>query len=256
MAETARSKLIGEIKLRLGVGMIDIELDPEHFEYAVTAAIDRYRQRADNSTQESFVFLDTQPEVSTYTLPKEVQTVVTVYRRTMSATAGGMGAQIDPFGLAFTNNIYMIQAGNGGLSGGGAGSLATYDFAMQFQELAGRMFGRDIMFTWDTVGKKITFHRKLMAVEQICLHVHNARPEEVLLTDYSSKPWLRDYATSMCKLMLGEARSKFQGLGGPQGGVTLNGEKMATEAKDEMDRLELELQNFVDGHSGWPFVIG
>jgi hypothetical protein len=250
--ETARNTLINEIKLRLGSGMIDVELDPEHFDYSITAAIDRYRQRSGNSIQESFVFLDAQPDVSTYTLPDEVQEVITVYRRTIG---GSGGSSIDPFSLAFVNNIYMIQ-NPGSLGGSGAGTLATYDFAMQFQKLAGRMFGRDVMFTWDPVSKKITFHRRMPAVEEICLHVYNARPDEVLLMDYAAKPWLRDYATAMCKLMMGEARSKFQSFGGPQGGVTMNGDALKSEAKEEMDRLELEIQQLVDGRSGWPFVIG
>ena len=33
--ETPRDKLITEIKLRLGDGMIDVELDPEHFTFPV-----------------------------------------------------------------------------------------------------------------------------------------------------------------------------------------------------------------------------
>lgn len=251
--ETGRSKLIQEIKLRLGYGMIDVELDPEHYEYAITTALDRYRQRSNNSLQESFVFLEIQPEVSTYAVPTEVQEVRTVYRRGIGGSGGG--ASIDPFHSAYITNLYSIQ-NPGGLGGGGAGSLATYDFAMQFQELAGRMFGRDVMFTWDAVGKKITFHRRFGAMETVVLHVYNAKPEEMILADVGAKPWVRDYATSMAKLMLGEARSLYQGLGGPQGGVTLNGEAMKTEAKDEMDRLELELQQFVDSGQGWPFTIG
>lgn len=251
--ETARSRLISEIKLRLGGGIVDIELDPEHFDYAVTAAMDRYRQRSGNSLEESFIFLDVQPEVPSYTLPQEVQEVRSVYRRGMGGGAGG--TSIDPFSLAFTNNIYMIQ-NPGGLGGSGSGSLATYDFAMQFQELAGRMFGRDVMFTWDAYTKRILFQRRFGAVEQIILHVYNARPEEVLINDVYAKPWLRDYATAVCKLVLGEARSKFQNLGGPQGGVSLNGDAVKAEAKEEMDRLEIELQNLVDGNDGMPFLIG
>lgn len=251
---TAREQLIKEIKLRLGAGIIDIELDPEHYDLAVTLAFDRYRQRSGNSAQESFLFLDLQPDVMQYTLPKEVQAVRAIYRRTIGGTSGG--AAIDPFSLAFTNNIYMI--GNpGGFNMGGSGTLATYELAMGFQELAGRMFGRDLLFTFDPSTKKLVIERKMGAVEQVLLHIYNERPEEVLLADYAARPWIRDWATAVCKEMISQARSLYSGgLGGPNGGVSLNGEMMANQAKEEFERLELEIQNFTDGHEGSPFIIG
>jgi hypothetical protein len=251
--ETTRQKLIREMTLRLGGGMIDIELDPAHFEFAIDAALDRYRQRSGNALEESFVMLDLQPNVQVYTMPNEVQIVRSVYRRTIGGSAGG--ASVDPFSLAFTNNIYMIQ-NPGGMGGGGSGTLATYDMAMQFQELAGRMFGRDVLFTWDAASKKLTLHRKFHAVETVAIHVYNSRPEEMMLNDVYAKPWLRDYSIAYAKLMLGEARSKFQNLGGPQGGVSLNGDAMKQEAQAEMERLELEIQNIIDGNQGYPFLIG
>ena len=61
MATTARDRLIKEIQLMMGGGMIDLELDPEHYNLAVTMAIDRYRLRSVNATEESFVFIDLQP---------------------------------------------------------------------------------------------------------------------------------------------------------------------------------------------------
>ena len=253
MTKTARAQLIEDIKIRLGSGIVDNELDPAHYEYAVTRSLDRYRQRSGNSVEESFVFLDVQPDTSVYTLPKEVQEVRSIYRRFIGGA--GQGSQVDPFSLAFTNNIYMIQ-NPGGLGGGGAGQLATYDFAMQHQELVGRMFGRDVQYTWDVSTKKLSLHRKFTAVEQIGIHVYNARPEEILINDIYAKPWLHDYAVAYCKLIMGEARSKFASLAGPQGGITMNGDALKQEAQAEMDRLEQEVLNLIDSQEGYGFVIG
>lgn len=251
--KTARAQLIEDIQLRLGGGIVDNELDPAHYDYAVTRAVDRYRQRSGNSVEESFVFLDVQPDVATYTLPNEVQEVRTIYRRFIGGS--GQGSAVDPFSLAFTNNIYMIQ-NPGGLGGGGSGMLATYDMAMQHQELIGRMFGRDVTYTWDTSTKKLHLHRKFTAVEQIIIHVHNARPEEILINDVYAKPWLHDYAVAYCKLIMGEARSKFASLAGPQGGITMNGDALKQEAQAEMERLEQEVMNLIDSGEGYGFVIG
>lgn len=252
MSISARDRIIKDIQIRLGVGLIDIELEADNYEYAVTVAIDRYRQRSVNSFEESFVFVDVQPDVATYRLPDCIQEVRAVYRRNLG---GSGGTAIDPFSAGFVNSLYMLQ-NPGNIGGSGVGVLATYDFAMQFQSMAGRMFGRDVMFTWDTATKRITFQRRFGAVESVALHTYNARPDEILLVDVYAKPWLRDYATAMCKLMMGEARSMFANLGGPQGGVTLNGEAMKNEAKEEMERLEDELKNFIDSNQGSPFIIG
>jgi hypothetical protein len=250
---TARSQLIDEIQTRLGGGMIDLELEDKEYNLAITFALDRYRQRSGNSVEESFVFFDAQPDVNKYTLPKEIQNIVALYRRNIGGTAGG--ASIDPFSLAFTNNIYMIS-NPGGMDTGGAGMLATYDFAMQYQELVGRMFGRDILYTWDTYSKSLTIQRKITYVEQIMVHVYNARPEEVIINDVYARPWIRDYALAQCKLMIAEARGKFQSLAGPQGGITMNADALKSEAQSELERLEQEIIQLIDSDMGYGFVIG
>jgi len=248
MATTARDRLIKEIQLMMGGGMIDLELDPEHYNLAVTMAIDRYRLRSVNATEESFVFIDLQPNQDMYSLPNEIQLVRQAYRRSIGGA--GVGATVDPFSLAFTNNLYMIS------NPGGSGTLATYELSMGFQEMAGTMFGREVIFNFNPTSHMIRFHRKFQAVETLLLWVYNQKPEEMLLNDVNAKSWLRDYACAAAKFMVGEARSKFSQIAGPQGGSTLNGEAMKTEAKETMDRLEEEVKNNLDGNMGYGFVIG
>lgn len=247
-----REELVEEIHIMLGDGLVDVELDPKHYNLAVTKSVRRYRQRSSNSMQEGFVFLALQQDVQTYTLPSEIQEVRAVYRRSMTGTSGG--PQFDPFSASFANNIYMIS--NPGMGATGAGSLATYDFAHQFQETAARLFGREVQFTWNAATKKLTFHRKFGGNEEIGLHVYTAQPEEVLLADPYARPWIQDYATAQAKFMLGEAYSKFGSLAGPQGGITLKGDAMKAEATAEMERLDTELKNTVDGAMGYGFIIG
>jgi hypothetical protein len=252
---TPRQFFLRQIALLLGDQMIDIDLDPEHYDVAFDVALGRYRQRSGNAMEESFLFLDVQPDVASYTLAQEVQEVRAVYRRSMAGTANG-GVNVDPFSLAFTNSIYLMQNPGGLGGGGGSGTLATYDLAMQYQSLVGRMFGRDVMYIWDASTKVLTLERRFTNVEQIALHVYNTRPETVLLNDPYARPWLRDYTVAMCKMMLGEAWSKFSTIAGPQGGFSLAGDSRKQEARAEMDRLDKELVDLVDQHSGWPFVVG
>jgi hypothetical protein len=248
-----RALLIEEIKIRLGDGIITLELDPKHYNYAVTASIQRYRQTSSNATEQSFLFMDVQPDQAIYTLPDEVQEVYKVLRRGTGGSAGGV--QTDPFSLGFINNLYLMQ-NPGGLGTTGAGTMATYDLAVGFQNVAGRLFGRDVNFAWNPSTKRLNLFRKFNCVEQIALEVYNVKPEESLLNDPYAQPWVRDYATSVCKLIMGEARSKFGSLGSPNGGITLNGDALKTEALAEMQRLDKEVMDNLDARMGSPFVIG
>ena len=53
----ARDDLTKEIELRLGGGMVDVELDPEHYNLAITKSLEKYRQRSENAVEESFLVL-------------------------------------------------------------------------------------------------------------------------------------------------------------------------------------------------------
>jgi hypothetical protein len=57
-------------------------------------------------------------------------------------------------------------------------------------------------------------------------------------------------------MMIGEAREKFGTIAGPQGGGTLNGTAMKSEAQTQMDALLLQLVNYMDGSQPLSWVIG
>ena len=57
-------------------------------------------------------------------------------------------------------------------------------------------------------------------------------------------------------MIIGEAREKFAQIAGPQGGTSLNGAAMKTEAKEAMDILIDELKRYVDASQPLTFVIG
>ena len=50
MAQSSRQKLIKDIELSLGGGIIDVELDADHYNISIDHALDRYRQRSSNAT--------------------------------------------------------------------------------------------------------------------------------------------------------------------------------------------------------------
>lgn len=244
---TQRSKAAKNIELMLGGGLVDVELDKEHYDLAIDKAIGKYRQRSSRAVEESFMLLNLTAGNSSYTLPEEVIDVKVVYR----ASAGGIGTTsttFEPFEAAYLN-MYMLNAARGQ-------GLASFELYMGQRELMGRMFGANVTFTWSQTSKQINLHRNIKGDESVLLHTYNYRPDESLLADTGSGPWLRDYATATAKMMLGQARSKFAQLAGPQGGVTLNGTDLIAQSQAELEKLEEDLKTFADGGTPLGFIFG
>lgn len=338
-----KNEIIDYIRLRLGDQIVDVELDKEHYELAIKQALLKYRQRAQNSQEESYVFLDLMPEVQEYILPPEIMTVRSISRRGIGSVTGTTASQFEPFASGYLNT-YMLVAGR-------VGGLPNYELFVGYQEMAMKMFGGYIDFYFNSTTKKLTLVRKIPSTgrnyvrisalysngtqtnstitietedvwnvnvgdsitisnckvagynnsyqietvdltnkiftvksktplqatevvthdkrstqiwsdltdtpaETVMLRVYNKKPDVMLLNDHMIFPWLQDYAYSFAKRIVGEARSKFSQIAGPQGGASLNGEALKTEAQAEIDKLEEDLKTYIDGSTPLTWLIG
>jgi hypothetical protein len=247
--DTLKQNLIEYVRLQLGDQIVDIELDAEHFEAAYQKTIGTYRQRAQGAYEESYSFLELVKDVSIYTLPQEVIQVRQIFRRTFGDSVGPFASNFDPFTQA-SMNVYLMNFNV-------AGGLATYDFYTQYVELAARMFGGYVNYTWNPVTKKIQLMRDWKGTgENVLLWTYNLKPEINLLSDFQISQWIKDYMVANCKYIIGEAREKFSVIAGPQGGGTLNGSAMKSEAQVQMDGLIEQLKAYVDGSQPLTWVIG
>ena len=247
---TQKQEVFDYVNAFLGGGMVDVELDPIHYESALTKALSKYRQRTEHSVEESYITLKLQEDTNGYTLPNEIEEVRQIYRRSVgSRTGGGDGGTLfEPFNLAYTNTYLLAASGVGG--------LASYELFAQRQELVGRMFGSYIEFTWNGTTKLLTILQRPRANEEVLLWCYNYRPDSQLLDDYRAKQWIKDYTLAGCKYMLGEAREKFATIAGPQGGTSLNGASLKAEAQAEMEKLDAEVALALAGGTGYGFLIG
>jgi len=245
----AKQEIFEYVKTRLGDGMIEVELDPKHIENAFVTAIDKFRQRSSNSVEESYGFLELQENQTEYQLPAEVISVKQIYRRTVGGASGSEGgSQFDPFELAYTN-VYLLQTGR-------IGGLATYDMFAGYQELVARMFGGYINFKYDQPTRRLKIFRRQRSRETVLIEQYNHRPDFILLQDVYAKPWVREYTYAIAKYTLGEARSKFTTIAGPQGGGQLNGDSLKAEAQQEIQALEQQIGNYQEGGTPLSLVIG
>ena len=341
--ELKRNEIIDYIRLRLGDGIVDVELDKDHYDLAIRTALEKYRQRAGNSQEESFAFLELLPETQEYILPKEIMSVRQIFRRGIGSVTGTTASQFEPFAAGYLNT-YMLVAGR-------VGGLVNYELYSQYQEMAMRFFGGHINFNFNSVTKKLTLIRKMPQTgknmqriasisanstvigstitittqqiwsipvgatinirncsvvgyngvytaetvdtntqtitvraintlastsvtgfakdrielnspytdepaEIVMLQIYNYKPDIMLLNDHMAGIWLKEYSYSFAKRILGEVRSKYATLAGPQGGTQMNGTALLAEAKEEMDKLEEDLKRYVDGSMPLTWVIG
>lgn len=244
----SREDLIKELQLRLADGIVDVELDREHYDVAIDKALAIYRQLSAGSVEESIIFFTTQDGVTEYTLPDEVMEVRRLYRRGIGTNSGG-GTNFDPFDVAF-NNMYMLQAGQ-------IGGLAVFDAFAQYKETIGRVFGSEYNFLWNRNTKKLKILRNVRHEEEVAVGVYNYVPESILLKDVYASNWLGTYALAQSKMMLGEARSKYaSGLPGAGGAIQLNGQDLKNEAQTMIDSLKESIHNMEEGNQPLGFVIG
>ena len=252
-----RNNIIDYIRLRLGDGIIDIEADKEHFDMGIDQALLRYRQRSANSVEESYAFLDIYPETQEYILPQEIMNVRGVYRRGIGSVTGTTASQFEPFASGYLNT-YMLVAGR-------VGGLANYELFVGYQEMAMKMFGGYIQFSWNRVTKKIIITRKIPFMwqnpaqnisESVLLHIDNYKPNIMLLNDPQAFPWIQDYAYALVMMSIGQAREKFATINGPQGGTSLNGTALKAEGQALLDKLEEDIRNYVDGGMPMTWITG
>ncbi len=247
--DTSKQSVYDYCRTMLGDGMIDVELDPTHYETALARSLAVFRQRADNAVEESYVFLTLTENQNEYILPKEIQQVRQIFRRSVgSRTGNGTGGTVfEPFNLAYTNT-YLLSSTN-------MGGLLTYELFAQYQELVGKMFGSFINFTYHPQNRKLIIHQRPRGDEEVMIQVYNVRPDFALIDDTYSGQWIKDFSLANCKMMLGQAREKFAQIAGPQGGSSLNGAALKTEAQAEMDKLMEDLKTGITTQ-GWGWIIG
>ena len=247
--EQAKQGLYNNLRLRLGGDIIDLELDPQHYEAAYQYTIKLYRQRAQNATQESYTLMTIIKNVDTYTLPAEFVNVRSIFRRTVGLETGPSSTSFDPFSSAILNTYRLNYNYTGG--------MATYDFYAGYVELAARMFGGYVTYTFNPVTKVLKVVRDFKGTgERVLIWADVQRPEIELLMDPGIGVWIGDFMLGTLKLIIGEAREKYSTIAGPGGGTSLNGTAMKAEGAALQQKCLEDLGKYVDYSQPLTWVQG
>lgn len=246
--ETLKQSVFDYVRYRLSDKMVEVELEPEHYETALTRAVEFFRTRSSAAVEESFAFFTTQLNVQVYQMPEEIQFIRCIWRRSIG-DLGNAGSQIDPFSQGYLN-VYILNSGR-------AGGVLNYELFKDYEFQVGRMFGQYIDFNFNSVTKKLTLIRRPYGTwETLLLETYNLKPLCHLLTDYRTLTFLKEYTYALCLSMLGQAREKFGSIPGPAGGTTLNGAALKAEASELMKSLDEDIKNYKFGERPLGMIIG
>lgn len=222
-----------------GIDGIDVDLSDEDYNVCFQRALDEFRGLSSRSVYESYGFLATEPNVQTYRLHRAIDGVVQIYRKRALFDSNSTG--FDYFAQIAAGMIYP------GSQPGGYLGIATYDFALQYEETLNRLFARDIRFTFRPETNTITFLQVPRDRELVIMRCMVLKTITELLQDHWSKLWLQKFMMAMGKTVLAAKWGKFAQLPGAQGGVQINWQKYSAEAEKEIEALRKQVFNLEEG---------
>lgn len=240
-----RANLIRILKVQLGWPSVCVELTEEAFNVAIGNALDEFRRRADNAYRRSYVLFTIKKDQSIYYLndPRlstdKIVNIIKIHRvNTLGANAQGGDGGI--YSQMFFNQYY---------SGNMVDILSLHLIASLSEDFE-RIFAGNLMFNWSESSRQLELYRKLYRDEKIVMECVMERTEQELLTDRWAKQWLQSWAHAELKEMLGMIRSKYPSLPGANGGLSLNGDMLISEARQDFEECLRQIRDFEVGNGG------
>lgn len=240
-----RIRLVKIIAGQMGWPVQCVELKEEQFNIAIDNAIENYRQLSDGAYRRSFMLYKLIPNQQTYFLNSAIDqtdSIVDVHKIHRVGPMGGIygGGQNDIWATAFAQQFYNLTAGTG--------DMISTTLIAQYGEDLTRMFAGDLMFQWNEASRELYITRAIRNYETVVIECMTERTEQELLTDRWCKQFIQNWALAEVKMMLGMIRSKFSsGTPGPSGSITLNGELLIAEARQDFIELKESLLNYEYG---------
>lgn len=229
-----------EINLSLGGDGIEIDLTDNDYRFCFNRSLEEFRGLSTRSVFQTIGFLQLKPSVQKYVLNRSIDHVAAVYRKRALFGPGSTG--FDYFAQVAAGMIWP-----GGQSGGYMG-IATYDFALQYEETLNRLFARDIRFEYRNNDHTLYLYQIPRAEEEmVIIRCSVLKTITELLSDHWARLWLQKYTTAMAKSILANKWGKFPQVPGAMGGVQINAQKLAQEAAGEMKELKDQIYRLEDG---------
>lgn len=216
---------------RLGKPVININVAPEQVEDRVNEALEVYREKHFDATEEMWTTYPlTQTDIDTgyISIPDDILIVTEILPGSLFSGSGGEGMFSFKYQM-IANQLSPWQP------------FDSLDYFMKMTDLEStrQMLEADPRFKYVRHENKVKLYKKdLFVGYPVVMKVFKLVNAEYVYND----KWLKAYSTALIKRQWGENTSKFQNIQ-LLGGITINGEKLYADAIQEIERLEEQLDS-------------
>lgn len=236
-----RLRLVNILKSQLGWPALCVELSEEQFNIAIDNALDTYRQLCIGAYEHRYILYHLMQDQQTYFLNSPVDqtdrvvTVIKVHR--MQFPGYSSSGPNDVWAQSWAQTYYQSNAGGG--------DLLSANLLANWGDEFTRTFAGDLPFTWYEARRELTIHRGITGNQKVVLEVEMERTEQELMLDRYCKQFIQNWALAEAKETLGLIRSKYtSGTPGAAGTITLNGDLLVAEARQDFSELKQALLDY------------
>jgi len=234
----SRTTLIEYCKRKLGDPVLEINVDDFQIEDRIDEALQYWQEYHYDATLRTFLKhqITAADKTNEYiTIPSNV-----LFINKMFPVSSSFGTSFNFFDIKYQmmlNDIADMQ--------NFAGDLAYYEQMQQFLSLLDMKLNGQPQIQWSRHENRLYIYGDfndddIQIGEYIVLDVYQT-VDVATATSVWNDWWLKEYATQLIKQQWGANLSKFQGIQ-MLGGVALNGEQIYTQAQEELNKLEEQIQ--------------
>jgi len=220
--KNVRVRVKDYIMRSLGAPTIKVELTESQLDECFDFALLLYSQYC--STSEEYVPLNVQADVNGYDVPEDYLAIREVIYN-------------PHYSDFFLNDFFdgYITSGYFYNDWGRIATLTDYVIQTTYNDQYIRTIGKE--GTWEMVGNKLYLYptptRNMIVLAKV----------QFLADDIDIRfiEWIKEYSLAHAKEILGRVRSKYQGLPGPRGDLSLDGDKLLSESETMKEKLKESL---------------
>ena len=217
---------------KLGAPKIEIQVDDTQAYDRIDDALQLFVERHFDGAEEKFIIIEftADDETNEYlTLDDEIIAVTRIYEPGRYSSE----AMSDVRYRMLADEMFDLTKVN----------MQYFEITMEHLEMIQSYFRLDRTFTFNKATNRLYSHSgKIIEGNKILLRAYQAViPDEAssYALDVFNDEWIKKYATAQIKQQWGANMKQFDGMPLP-GGITINGQQVWDEAKEEIDKLEEE----------------
>lgn len=258
-----KNELVSWIRRKLGEPVVRVELHDSQIHDQLNMARSEYIKWATGgATREMTFTIALSAGVAEYDLPSGVTEVIKV--KEIDTSAHGINTLFSVENYLYNQGVlsFLDNAGNY--------SMVDYHMALEFIELLDRYMPSYYTWKYNKINNNIRirptpsyddFTAGYLLVHSFMLEGTDERtlgeiPSEVYNRMWDVV-WVQKYSLACAKQTLGLIRRKFSNFSSiGNEGISLDGDALISEGKEEMDKLEEDIRNDSESGEGWGIIIG